>query len=87
MRMTAASLTFGVCPAGLDRLARGSLCLFSNHCISPRRVLGMLESPRGTKTSTKWEPDGEGWAAEREASRTILGHSLRVALSGEVVHE
>lgn len=85
--MTAASLTFAVCPAGLDHLARGSLCLFSNHCISPRRVLGVLESPPGTETPTKREPDGEGWAAEREALRTILGHSLHVALLGEVVRE
>ena len=41
----------------------------------------MLEPSLETKASTKWEPDGEAWGS-REASVTILGHSLWLSLQG-----
>lgn len=49
--------------------------------IFPRHMLGMLEPSLGTKASTEWEPDGEAWGS-REASVTILGHSMWLSLQG-----
>lgn len=42
----------------------------------------MLEASLGMETSTKWEPDAEGWAVEKPLL-IVLGHYTWLSFGGK----
>lgn len=79
------SLTFWILSRETEPLDMKLILSVLQQPYLPQATLWMLEPSLGTETSTKWEPDAEGWAV-RGNPLSVLGHYMWLSFGGEVMN-